>query len=166
MLAEQFQAEPGHTNSSRAIGPVGTLGRAALGLGFLYIALVSYPFGWGLQWHSAALGLVAFPAATILGVKLWKAVPGSPAPINATGPMGFCANFAVGFALFMIPFTRDAAILFYGTTLLLAAVRGYAGCEVAAISNWLLRREDEVGCVVFSPLDQVEAQMTRTRAAL
>ncbi len=53
----------------------------------------------------------------------------------------------------VIPFAEDAAQLFYGSTLLLAAVRGYAGCESLAISNWLLRRDDQVGCVVFSPLD-------------
>ena len=163
-MAEQVQGER-YTNSNRAIGPIGTFGRVVLGLGFLYIALATYPFEWGLRWHSALLGLVAFPAATILGVELWKAATGSSASINATGPIGFCANFAVGVVLFMIPFTRDAALLFYGTTLLLAAVRGYAGCEVAAISNWLLHRDDQVGCVVFSPVDQVEAQMTRTREA-
>jgi hypothetical protein len=39
--------------------------------------------------------------------------------------------------------TRSAtALLFYGTTLLVAALRGYAGCEVLALSNWLLRRDD------------------------
>ena len=38
------------------------------------------------------------------------------------------------------------------------AARGYAGCESLAITNWILRRDDQVGCVVFSPLDAVEAQ--------
>ena len=41
--------------------------------------------------------------------------------------------------------------------MLLAAWRGHAGCESLAISNWLLRRDDQVGCVVFWPLDEVEA---------
>ena len=36
-----------------------------------------------------------------------------------------------------------------------------AGCEVLAISNWLLRRDDQVGCVVFSPIDAAEARLTR-----
>ncbi len=51
-------------------------------------------------------------------------------------------------------------LLFYGSYLLLADARGYAGCESLAISNWLLRRNDQVGCVVFSPLDAVEARAT------
>jgi hypothetical protein len=56
-------------------------------------------------------------------------------------------------------FTSDAALLFYGSSMLLAALRGYAGCEVLAISNWLLRRDDQVGCVVFSPIDQLERHL-------
>jgi hypothetical protein len=40
--------------------------------------------------------------------------------------------------------------------MLLAALRGYAGCEVLAISNWLLRRDDQVGCLVLSPIDELE----------
>ncbi len=68
--------------------------------------------------------------------------------------------------LYSIPFTRDAILLFYGSSLLLAAVRGYAGCESLAIANWLLRRDDQVGCVVFSPLDAAESRLTGKRTAV
>jgi len=27
---------------------------------------------------------------------------------------------------------------------------------VLAVSNWLLRRDDQVGCVLFAPVDQLE----------
>jgi hypothetical protein len=37
--------------------------------------------------------------------------------------------------------------------MLLAAARGAAGCEVLAVSNWLLRRGDQIGCAVFGPID-------------
>jgi hypothetical protein len=37
--------------------------------------------------------------------------------------------------------------------MLLAALRSCAGCEVLAISNWLLRGDDQAGCVVFAPVD-------------
>lgn len=30
------------------------------------------------------------------------------------------------------------------------------GCEVLAVSNWLLSRDDQVGCTVFSPIDHLE----------
>ena len=67
-------------------------------------------------------------------------------------------------ALFLISFTRDAAFLFYGSSLLLAVFRGYAGCEVVAISNLLLRRDDQVGCMVFSPMGRLEAGLTSKEA--
>jgi hypothetical protein len=51
----------------------------------------------------------------------------------------------------------DAALIFYGASMLLAAARGYAGCEVLAVSNWMLRRDDQVGCAVFAPVDHLEA---------
>jgi hypothetical protein len=59
----------------------------------------------------------------------------------------------------LTPATADAADLFYGTSMLLAALRGYAGCEVLAVSNWLLRRDDQVGCAIFSPIDAVESRV-------
>ena len=61
--------------------------------------------------------------------------------------------------------TSDAALLFYGASMLLSAARGYAGCEVLAVSNWLLRRDDQVGCLVFSPIDQLERRAESTDAA-
>jgi len=50
-----------------------------------------------------------------------------------------------------IGFTSDAALIFYGASMLLAAARGYAGCEVLAVSNWLLRDDEQVGCGLFAP---------------
>ena len=57
----------------------------------------------------------------------------------------------------------DAALLFYRGSMLLAAVRGYAGCEVLAFSNWLLRRDDLIGCAPFWPIDAIEARHTDRR---
>lgn len=54
-----------------------------------------------------------------------------------------------------------AALLFYGASMLLAALRGYGVCEVLAVSDWLLGRDDQVGCVVFSPIDQLEHHLRR-----
>ena len=48
--------------------------------------------------------------------------------------------------------------------MLLAAARGYAGCEVLAVCNWLLRRHDEVGCLLFAPVDDLERRH-RSRAS-
>jgi hypothetical protein len=81
----------------------------------------------------------------------------------AIGPAGHAVNAAVFAALYATPwyapplaFTSDAALIFYGASMLLAAARGYAGCEVLAVPNWLLRRDDQVGCVLFAPVDAME----------
>jgi hypothetical protein len=44
--------------------------------------------------------------------------------------------------------------------MLLAAVRGCAGCEVLAVSNWLLHRDDQIGCLLFWPIDHAERRRT------
>lgn len=41
------------------------------------------------------------------------------------------------------------------------AVRDYKGCEVAAISNTLLRRHGEIGCFFFAPADALDSRLTR-----
>jgi len=152
--------------NGRAILPIGTAGRVLVGLGLLYVGLADIPFKWGLAWHEALLGLVGFPAVAISGVLLWQALAGPSVPIRATGHLGLCAATGVLFALFAVPFTQDAAALFLGSTLLLAATRGYSGCEVTAISNWLLRRDDQVGCLLFSPLDEAAAHFSRRSSAV
>jgi hypothetical protein len=75
-------------------------------------------------------------------------------------------NIAVFIALVLTPryapplsFTSSAALVFYGASMLLAAARGYGGCEVLAISNWILRRDDQVGCLVLSPIDDYERRL-------
>jgi hypothetical protein len=110
---------------------------------------------------SRALGLVGFPAL-LLAWQWLRARPGA-ARLNATGPVGHLVNMLVFLALYLTPLyapalaiTSDAAVLFYGASMLLAAARGYAGCEVLAVSNWLLRRDDQIGCVVFWPVDALE----------
>ena len=40
----------------------------------------------------------------------------------------------------------------------LIGASGYAGCEIFAISNWVRRRDDQIVCPLFSPIDQAEAR--------
>ena len=137
--------------SSRAIGPAGTIARVILGLIFIALAFLTGEF----VWWSVPLGLVGFPAILLVAQRLrLRWVPGR---LEAIGQLGFCLNVLIAVPFFIIPFTRAAAFLFYGASMLLAAARGYAGCEITAISNWVLRRDDQVGCVIFSPIDAAEA---------
>lgn len=148
------------TNGKRQIGSIGTAARICLGLVFVGSVVRGE---WLRGWVPAAwaLGLLGFPA--VLLAWQWVRARRAPARLQATNPLGFALNCAIFFALYLTPlyapalaFTSDAALIFYGLSMLLAAVRGYAGCEVLAISNWLLRRNDEVGCVVFAPIDHLE----------
>src|SRR5262245_31709389 len=77
--------------------------------------------------------------------------PGTPTRLEATGPLGHALNLAVFLVLYLLEPTSDAALIFYGASLWLAALWGYAGCEVLAASNWLLGRDDQVGCALFCP---------------
>jgi hypothetical protein len=53
--------------------------------------------------------------------------------------------------------TRGATLVFLGSAMLFAAARGAGGCEILALSNWLLRRDDQIGCPLFWPVDTYDA---------
>jgi hypothetical protein len=108
----------------------------------------------GFHLSAWLLGLVGFPALLLAGQ--WLRARRIPTPLRATGPVAHALNLAVFLALYLLEPTSDATLIFYGASMLLAALRGYASCEVLAVSNWLLRRDDQVGCAVFWPIDYGE----------
>ncbi len=77
--------------------------------------------------------------------------------------MGHALNLAVMIPLLWLPATAGAALLFVGASMLVAAARRSGGCEVTAISNVVLNRDDQVGCPLFAPLDAAEARLKRGR---
>lgn len=143
---------------SRAIGRVGTLARILMGLALLAAGIVAGG-GW-IAWWQVALGLVGLPAA-LTAAQLTR-VSFTRQRLSFTDHFAACLNCAVLVALLSLSATRDATLVFLGASLLLAALRGYSGCESLAISNWLLRRNDQVGCLLFSPLDHLEARHRNT----
>ena len=161
------EADAGSRNP-RQIGPIGTIVRAILGLALLFglgipggVTTIHGRYQYAFDVPSVILGAAVFPAAVL--AWHWWYVRGHPAPLRATGAMATTINMVVLVALFLIPFYAPrfyylgtAAAVFYGASMLLAAVRGKAGCEVTAISNWLLGRDDQVGCPVFTPIDSAE----------
>jgi hypothetical protein len=147
----------------RRLGPLGTWARVIVGLWLVGSVVQGHVAG---EFRPApwVLGLVGFPAV-VLGWQWWRSRR-TAACFEATGPVAHVLNIAVFFALYLTPqyapalsATSDAALLFYGASMLLAAIRGYAGCEVLALSNWLLRRNDQVGCMVFAPIDHIERRV-------
>jgi len=159
MTATQIDTHPG--GRRRSIGPVGTIARVLVG--GLFVGSVA----WGhldRGFHPSAwlLGLLGFPTLVVAGQ--WLRARRTPTPLRATGPVAHTVNVAAFVVLYVLEPTSDAALLFYGASMWLAAVRGYAGCEVLAVSNWLLHRDDQVGCAVFWPIDQLEQRRAARRA--
>ena len=148
---------------TRAIGPVGAITRVVVAAGLLWFAFADTR---GLTWFVALLGLVVVPGVLLVAQALRSRF--SPAPLCATGPVGHVVNAAIIAGLVVIPSppdVLDALALFYAASMLVATWRGYAGCEVLAIPNWLLRRDDQVGCLLFWPLDALEARMAGRKFA-
>jgi len=155
----------------RHIGPVGTAARVVLGLFLVAYGLtggtlvVSHgQVRTGFEPLGVLIGVIVFPAI-LLGWQ-WLRARRDPKRFEATGPVGTAINMVVFLALFLTPwyargfsFMSDAALVFYGASMLLAALRGYGGCEVLAISNWVLGRDDQVGCFVLSPVDHMEHRL-------
>ncbi len=144
----------------RAIGRVGTIARLATGGGL--IALIVWAATRGdLLVHEVFLGVVGLPVIVIATVLTVKRVLGTSAHLSATGPVGTLTNFGMIVALFAVPGTSEIAYFFYGIPMFLAAWRGYPGCEMMAISNFVLRRQDELGCPWFWPIDTLESRFAR-----
>ena len=109
----------------------------------------------------AFVGLVAMPGI-VVGIL---ALRGRQAPpLRLDGPLAHSANIGVAIVLIGVRIqvgsvvdVRTAALLFYGTSMLLAAWSGMGACELFAISNALRRRDDQLGCPLFLPIDSVEA---------
>ena len=105
-----------------------------------------------------ALGLVALPAL-MLGLGLAVSRFGN-GPVRFTGPLALAVNAALGVALFATQYTAGGAALFVGTTLIVAAWLAQPGCELSVLSNAILRRDDQIGCFVFTPIDELERRLS------
>src|SRR5215218_8310853 len=109
--------------NGRAISFVGTIGRIAVGFGLIILAVKLD----GVGWRDLALGLIGIPAVVLLGhlVRLRF----TRTPLRATGPVGHLVNLLIVAALLVPSATRPGALVWLGASMLLAAWRGYAGCE-------------------------------------
>ena len=146
----------------RKIGIIGTTARAIVGIWLvgstLYGHMVRGPFR-PLPW---IIGLVILP-----GIFLswqWARARRNPSRLKANGPLASTINITIFFYFWLwtpssISFMSDAVLIFYGISMLFAAIWGYGGCESLAISNWILKRDDQLGCLFFSPIDFAERKL-------
>ena len=152
------------SRKERQIGPIGTGARIAGGVGLVVLAFLDRPAGLigGVEPYELVLGLIALPAASIVVGLLARRH--SDRPLRFTGTAGTAANMAVLILLFANPYTASAAALFYGPAMLIGAWRGRAGCEGMVLSNWVLGRDDQIGCPILTPIDAAEAHLRRGAA--
>lgn len=144
----------------RAIGRRGTVARLVVGV-LLLASVIQHQRHDGFDAAPWLLALIGFP--TVLLAWQWLRTRRNPSPVHANGIAGHVVCLAIGAALALTPdyapalaVTQPAIALFYGASMLLADARGYAGCEVLALSNWLMHRDDQVGCVLFTPIDHLD----------
>jgi len=149
------------TPGGRQIGLWGTVARALVGTGFLVGAVVTRP-----TLADALLGLLVMPSI-VVGILAMRGK--NATPLRLDGPLAHITNIAVAIVLLGVRIQigsvldlQTAALLFYGASMLLAAWRGMGACELFAISNALRRRDDQLGCPLFLPIDSVEAVRRRT----
>ena len=155
----------------RQIGAIGTVVRVVLGSVLLLfgvlegqVIVINGQLRSHLQLLPFILGVIAFPAV-LLGLQ-WLRIRFAPVRLQATGPVATVLNILIFFALVSTPLYAPqlsllgyAAFVFYGASMLVAALRGYAGCEVLAASNWILARDDQVGCLFLAPIDAAERRL-------
>ena len=146
----------------RQIGLIGTTARVIVGTwlvgSVVYGHIVRGPFR-PLPWM---IGLIILPV--IFLTWQWARARRNPSKLRAHGPIASTINIIIFFYFLLwtpplISFMRDAVLLFYGVSMLIAAIRGYAGCESLSISNWILKRDDQLGCLFFSPIDFAERKV-------
>jgi hypothetical protein len=148
----------------RDIGPIGTVSRAVGGLIAIAVPIAISGIGW---WDVGA-ALIALPLITMALSALVTAGYERYAPESLARRHSICSGPAcvlvaglVGVAIALSIVTPVSAVAiwsFFGVSMLVAAVRGYAGCEVLAIPNAITGRRDHIGCVLYTPIDIAEAR--------
>jgi hypothetical protein len=154
----------------REIGPLGTATRVVGG-----VVAIAVPIGVsGVGWWDLGAALVAFPlvataAGALVTAGYQRFAPGALARRHAICSVPGCTLTAiiVVIAVGLSALTAVSMVAFWvwiGASLLLAAARGYGGCELLAFPNALTRRRDQIGCIIYTPIDRAEARRSAHRA--
>jgi hypothetical protein len=154
----------------REIGPIGTAARMVGGLIAIGLPIVLGGFGW---WDAAAavfaLSLAATGAAALVMLAYRRLAPELLARRDAicSGPACWLIAIVIGAAVgvgILTPASGDVALwVWLGGSMLVAAARGFGGCEVLAIPNLITGRRDQIGCILFTPIDRAEARRAARR---
>ncbi|MGH2834289.1 MAG: hypothetical protein ACRDK2_16085 [Solirubrobacteraceae bacterium] len=156
--------------SGRQIGPIGTLARTAGGVVAIALPIALDGFsGWEAVVALVALPLVAVVAAALLTWAFRWLAPGALGSRHAICSLPGCSLIAVmvgANAALVAPTSANGNVTIWvwlGASMLLAAARGYGGCEVLAISNLITGRNEQIGCLLYTPIDTAERRLRAHR---
>lgn len=155
----------------RQIGPIGTASRVLGGLISIALPIALA----GLTWWDAGIALLALPAIATLAAILLTSTLRGVAPRMLASRHAICSP--AGCTLIAIVVLANSGLValtaangnvtmwvWLGASMLLAAVRGYGGCEVLAAPSLITGRRDHIGCLLYSPIDRWEAARTASPA--
>jgi len=154
---------------SREIGPIGTAARVAGGLIAIAVPIAIS----GLSWWDLGAALVALPLVATGLSALVTAGYTRLAPEALNRPHVVCSPPACVLSLAIVavaaglsaatPVSFVAFWVWLGASMLLAAARGYDGCEMLAFPNAITGRRDRIGCLLYTPIDEAEARRRSRR---
>ena len=156
--------------TKRDIGPIGTAARVVGGLIAIAVPVSISGFSW---WDAAAafiaLPLVATGAAVLVTAGYRVLAPDALTRRRAlcSGPACWLVAISVAAAVAIDALTPASGAValwvWLGGSMLVAAARGYGGCEVLALPNLFTGRRDQIGCILYTPIDRAEARRPADR---
>lgn len=158
------RATPGHASDvargrRRQIGPWGTATRAVTGVAAIASGVVVPHENPLLDLPGAASDLLGVLVGTVLApavltLAIWVRGRNAPRLHLGHGAASAVTVLAIG-ALQFYPVVVWVGV---GAPLVLLAVVGRSGCELLAVPNLVLRRDDYLFCLPFSPIDTWESR--------
>jgi hypothetical protein len=171
-MADKTRVRSLVVQEGREIGRIGTVARLLAAAAALALPASLDAFSaWDLL-----VALVALPALATAGFALVREGYERYVPGGLASQADTCCGAATWLLAIILaaliplaaltPVTFTAFWLWIGASLVLAAARGYGGCEILAFPNSLTGRRDQVGCIVFTPIDRAEAHGRLLRSSV
>lgn len=157
---------------SGTLGRAGTVARGAVGIGLLVIAVTTRHVSW---WDVVAAILVLPALAVVTAAVVNRLVGRTSLVRRARTPWSLTQIMAaaviivvvlgVGIALtFVSPVDGGGLYAFFGLSMVIAAVRGFDGCEILALPNLAFGRTEAIWCPLYSAIDTTETASHPTEA--
>ena len=168
--ANEPTSESGSFEQPRQAPPVGRVVRILLGLVLtLYVAPVYFqvPVRVAMGALLVVLGLVG--VCSLIHIAVARRIIAVGPCLGAAMTTGLVVAFYVagasGLPVLGGGKGQLAAVTFLGISLVVAGVRAVPGCELMAIPGVFFRKDIDLACLVFSPLDRLERKLRRKHGA-